>query len=270
VQNDGGERPYSAYTENFTGEWINNERFVYHSGLVDFDLHRYLETNAPHLSQYTDYILHWSGYYSINPKILLTLIEMQSGLISQGLSSEQSQDPLSGVASEQDFSAQVTEVLSELYHDFYVYQEKQQQRLIPANDSVNAATYALLNLLRADQSKDEFAFSVELKRAGFRDTFEQLFQTDLADESNATENTEAEALPPTGFVRLPWKTGESWHFGGVHTNTGGSVGAMSSLDFYDDPLAWGGDTSSFQVVASHAGTVTVFSSCSVRITASNG
>ncbi len=67
---------FSFYEANFSTQWISDHNFVYNSDLINFDLREYLKTNAPHLWQHTEFISHWSGYYSINPKVLLTLIDM--------------------------------------------------------------------------------------------------------------------------------------------------------------------------------------------------
>ncbi|MCH9698782.1 MAG: peptidoglycan DD-metalloendopeptidase family protein [Gammaproteobacteria bacterium] len=262
---------FSFYEPNFSEQWISDHHFVYNSDLVNFNLNEYLKTHAPHLLPYSEYISHWSGYYSISPKVILALIEMQSSMISQPGTPGSMDNPLEQLAEETGFNEQIKDVLAHLYSDFYQYQTNNQQRKSEVNDTVNAATYALMNLLRGDISKDEFASRVESDKTGFKDVYKQLFPNEATSELNKTVNIPQGAQPPAGFLQFPWKIGESWRFGGVHTTTGGATGAMSSLDFWEkNSGGWGSDTSSYFVTASHAGTVTVFSSCSVRVTAANG
>ena len=58
---------------------LNDELFLYGRDAEAFDLEAYLALNAPALRDKSEYLEHWSGYYSINPKVLLTLMAMQSG-----------------------------------------------------------------------------------------------------------------------------------------------------------------------------------------------
>ncbi len=58
---------------------LNDDLFLYGRDAEAFDLEAYLAVNAPALRDKSEYLEHWSGYYSINPKVLLTLMVMQSG-----------------------------------------------------------------------------------------------------------------------------------------------------------------------------------------------
>ncbi|WP_259561335.1 hypothetical protein [Shewanella baltica] len=61
---------------------FNNLMFLYGVDASQFDLADFIYVNAPDLIDKEEAITHWAGYYSINPKVILTLMEMQSQLIS--------------------------------------------------------------------------------------------------------------------------------------------------------------------------------------------
>jgi LasA protease len=80
------------------------------------------------------------------------------------------------------------------------------------------------------------------------------------------------AAAPANFLRLPWLVGQTgWSFNGVHSTTGGCPSATcgsprSSIDFSRGWPVWGTNTADARVLAMHGGTVTVFSSCNIRVT----
>src|SRR5215211_5501659 len=61
---------------------LANGQFVYGPNIGDFGIKTYLQENAPHLLKYADELYGRSEYYSLNPKIYLTLLEIHSHLIS--------------------------------------------------------------------------------------------------------------------------------------------------------------------------------------------
>ncbi len=58
---------------------LNDDLFLYGRDAEAFDLEAYLAVNARRCATRAEYLEHWSGYYSINPKVLLTLMVVQSG-----------------------------------------------------------------------------------------------------------------------------------------------------------------------------------------------
>jgi LasA protease len=68
-------------------------------------------------------------------------------------------------------------------------------------------------------------------------------------------------------MQLPWPTGQGWYSGGAHSNTGSGY-PYSSLDFNNGSGGWGSNTPWVQ--AAHAGTVTRYSACNIRVTHTSG
>ncbi len=223
--------------------------WVYDRSLLDFNLKNMLATDAPHLLPHADFLSHWCGYYSINPKVLLALAEMQSHLISGGVVSDR---PFADLVPVDGFRNQIKAMLQQLYP------------LVHNRLKLNGAQI-LVRLFHQTDVKQS-----ELNAEHFQAVYSALFPAQSRRMSSRTKDA-ASTTPPADMMELPWQLKRSWFFNGVHTWTGSREGVMSSIDFTRSwSLRWGDDTSPDLVTAAHAGTVTVFSSCFVRITAKNG
>src|SRR5690606_32291838 len=122
------------------------------------------------------------GYYSINPKVVLALMELNSGLMSAP-SQEKLQAPFAELSTASDFAGQLRDVLQQLSQRFYgfeAYQRRQTragaQRSGEPTGALNGASAALLGLLQDANSEP-----VVLKRTpslqAFTQHFAQLFST---------------------------------------------------------------------------------------------
>lgn len=126
---------------------FNNLIFLYGVDASQFDLADFIYVNVPDLIDKEEAITHWAGYYSINPKVILTLMEMQSQLISSP-TAEALNRPLGTLSDKQGFEEQLQDVLAQLSQRFYAYEESQLKGLYPpSTDAVNASSFALLALL---------------------------------------------------------------------------------------------------------------------------
>ncbi|MCU7819219.1 MAG: M23 family metallopeptidase [gamma proteobacterium symbiont of Lucinoma myriamae] len=224
--------------------------------MLSFDIQSYLENNAPHLAQYSETISHWSGRSSISPKIIITLIEMNTSLVSTIQWDETVlQDPLGDLSSETGFSEQIRDVASRL-SQFY-YQNIEQQ---------SPAQLALAHVLVKQDGV------VQYESADFSNVYYQLFPQPLikASEQIADYPSAASvANPPVNLLQFPFPVGESWAAGGTHSDTGGGP-PFSSMDFWKVYQNWGENTSNYWVSASTGGRVIKHSSCSVEVIDDSG
>src|SRR5687768_18611278 len=63
---------------------LSGQDLVYsYDEMFDFDIAAYLAKHAPHLVRHSESISHWAGYSSISPKVLIALMEQQSGVVSR-------------------------------------------------------------------------------------------------------------------------------------------------------------------------------------------
>lgn len=253
--------PLDLFADGFAARWIEDADFVYGPALLDFDVRAYLATAAPHLVPHAAAISHWAGHYSISPKVLLALLEMQSSAVSNAVALA---DPSAGLVAG-NAGEQIRNLLMSLFVDFYAFREASagQPR------ALNAATFALLNLFRSAAPAGISADVADVARTRFLDAYTRLFPSPAL--AAVVAEVPGGALPPSNFLQFPWKNNSSWFFNGTHTTSGSGSSPMSSIDFTRTwSLIWGNSTSTDYVVAAHAGVVTKYSDCNVRVTAPNG
>ncbi|WP_263143957.1 peptidoglycan DD-metalloendopeptidase family protein [Pseudomonas sp. RIT-PI-AD] len=214
-----------------------------------FDLAAYLREHAPALLPQAEVISHWAGYSSISPKVLLTLIEMHSAALSKPTAYALAH-PFGPLSTGKDFSAQVEEIALRLARDYY--QRLDARTLAPSS-------HALAGLLPAATGEADFAA-----------TYGRLFgQRPPTQDAKQRAQYYAAEVPPANLLQLPFPVGQSWGFGGSHTNTGSGNFPLSSLDFHDGGY-WGSDTSNKWVVAAAEGRAIRHSSCSVEVVHNGG
>ena len=107
---------------------IENELLIYTpQEMLSFNIEDYLQHNAPHLVEYAEIISHWCGYSSISPKIIITLIEYQTGLISNAQPDPNDiEKPLSSLSDSTGFSMQIKDVATQLADAYYSWRKDQQ------------------------------------------------------------------------------------------------------------------------------------------------
>ncbi|MGD9007805.1 MAG: fibronectin type III domain-containing protein, partial [Desulfobacteraceae bacterium] len=237
---------------------IENKLLVYTpQEMLSFNIEDYLLQNAPHLVEYAETISHWCGYSSISPKIIIALIEYQTGLISNKQPDlNDMQKPLSSLSDSTGFSMQVKDVAAQLADGYYSWRKNQQ----PSDQNI------LENFL--DQKSN---VQLKAQQQNFRNLYYQLFpEISESGDAQQLQSLVYGAAPTDNFLQLPYPVGESWNYGGSHTYNGSGDYPQSSLDFNGGSWSWGTDTSDLWVVAAHGGQVVVHSSCNVEVVGSDG
>lgn len=235
--------------------------------MFNFDIEQYLVSQAPHLLPYAETISHWAGYTSISPRVLLTLIDLQSQLISQP-DLTLLQQPLAGLSNADGFSAQLQDVADQLATRLY-------QREAAVSEFATAPAAALSYLFGVDSSKDAAVSQLQADQlSAFNQRYQQLFaesylQAPDTSSDSSTQNITTLAGPANGFLQFPFPLGQSWHVGGAHTNTGSGNYPMSSLDMSIGG-GWGSNQSNTWVAASAAGSFKRHSSCFAEVVHSGG
>lgn len=267
---------------------LSNGQYVYGPNVADFSVAEYLESNQTALGSKTLDIYGRANYYSINPRVYLTVIEMATGLVTRADAPESEiANPL-GLAGD-SFLAQL-DTLSEImnahyYRHLYDYSPQAASvrvlapvaladgTLLDIPPATNAGTYALLAGLAAVPSIDLTVALDDSHPDGFRQTYARLFPADdpLSEANHIYVPGEVgyQAAPPD-MLQLPYLRGETWTFNGVHNWTGTTGTDMSSIDFSKGWPSWGSDTSDMYVVAAAAGVPRRISDCYFRVTHSDG
>jgi LasA protease len=248
---------------------VSNRSFLYGPEVESFDLENYLARNAPKLRAKAELIDHWSGYYSINPKVVLTLAEMQSAVLTKP-DQRNLQAPFGTLSRARGFDGQLRDVLHRLSVFFYGFEANQAAAVSSTvTSNINGATAALVGVLKPSSTEMSAAEQGALLSA-FVQQFRVLFPDD-ASRLLAMETDVAPAIvalaPPANMMQMPWRRGYAWRSNGAHSHTG-SGWPLSSIDVAYDWPSWGSPT--YSVTAAHDGTARVMSRCQIRVTNPNG
>ncbi|GAA0341514.1 M23 family metallopeptidase [Bowmanella denitrificans] len=253
---------------------LDDAQYVLSGALLNEDWSAFFTQRVPALVDYQDVIMHWSGIASINPKLLVALIEHQSQMLSTPEKADL-QRPFGNLSDALVFSEQVRDIAGQLSRRFYAYQHLQAET-DKVSLPVSSATLALASLLQKNSAKpfnkDNAKLSADHAQPlrDFLATYKRLF--DGPRESVLLTDSEAKAESGDQQIQafsmnLPWSSGYAWYSGGAHSNTGSGY-PYSSLDFNNGSGGWGSNTPWVQ--AAHAGTVSRYSSCNIRITHASG
>ncbi|MDP4985646.1 M23 family metallopeptidase [Pseudoalteromonas tunicata] len=250
---------------------IDSNTFLFNNQLNQIDWPNYFALHAPSLLAKQEVILHWAGYSSVNPKLLIALIELQSQLISTPDEANVEQ-PLKGLSNEVGFDKQVKDIALQLSARFYAFEQALSDNKISQLQSNTPATLALQSLFSAsEQQTEQTNQPAQSKFNQLLSSYAQISNGEslLIDINNrqlaASEQASIQAA--SFYMSFPWPSGSAWYSGGAHSNTGSGY-PFSSLDFNNGSGGWGSNTPWVQ--ASHGGQVTRYSACNIRVTHSSG
>lgn len=256
-------------------DMTSDERILPDSDVVfsvtaaDFDVQNFVLTNNGYLNQYREYlqsngwtngageVIRIATDNSINPRVLLALIELESGWVSgQPSNIAQEEYPLGYV----DFQyrglyRQMSWAVQSLSHGYYGWRAGTLSHLtfkdgssLRLNPSLNAGSVAVLYTLALTRNRDDWIIAV----GQFTNLFNAMFGDPWERDANL-------ALLPGGLTQppliLPFERGKTWSF------TGGPHGAWErdsvpvALDFSPPADVRGCNISSEWVVAPAAGKV---------------
>ncbi len=247
--------PIVQATENL----IADKQFIYTPReMLTFDVPAYLKRHAPHMLDKAEVITHWSGYYSVSPKILLTIMEMKTGILSQQNRSNRPY-PFGDLSARSGFNSQVEDIARRLADAYYRKVDEEKFNLVFSGGDI--ASHSLSQLLNQSEQSE------------FKNVFLRLFPKQQSDTDLSGIRKflvyENGMVPPENLLQLPFPVGQDWYFGGAHTNTGSGNYPLSSLDM-NNGGSWGSDTSSKWAVAAAAGTAIRHSSCFVEVLHESG
>ncbi len=230
---------------------LRDEHAVWDTNRLSVDAAKATIASSPKLASHSELVLDRAGFHSISP-LLLAVLAAQSDVLD-------AQPPRD----------QVDAFIAAVARMFYLGRSN-----AAPNTRMTAAAVSQLNTMSfgLDAIARTFVFGADESRLSrLVDAYVEQFGTPISRDSGFTE-----AAAPANFLRLPWLVGQTgWSFNGVHSNTGGCPNPVctsprSSIDFSRGWPAWNSVTSDSPVHAAHAGTVSVASSCNLRIANANG
>ncbi len=239
------------------------EHIVYRpQEMLTFSVADYLRQHARHLLPHAELISHVAGETSVSPRLLLALMEQQSGLLSNRKPTKQQwAAPFGTLSSKYGFRAQLEDVSQQLFSAIYQTAPQQLKRTDNAAIDGEIAQHAMARFMEKEASVSGKKATQELVT-----TYQKLFPDVVFSETIDTTNKAAAPMlaPPFELLQLAWPVGQSWVSGGAHTTTGSGSYPLSSLDFNDGGY-WGDNLSNKWVTSAAPGTVKVHSSCNVEV-----
>ncbi len=211
----------------------------------------------------------------INPRVLLTLIELKSHLLSGSPGSPiDAASPLYAMGKYDPdyvgFAAQLRWAVDELSKGFYDrYNGINEEQIVLGDGTVitappdmNAATFAIQRFLALDTDREQWESWVSGGPDGFYATYSRLFGAPSADRPHMPASAQG-----LSDLRLPWGNGETWYYtGGPHRSKNVQYAAV---DFA--PGGGSGCRSVSQWVRAAKGGRVVYARCNfVRIDHGNG
>lgn len=138
---------------------ISDDQFVFNNELSLLDWDSIFASYFPHLKPHQETIMHYAGYYSINPKLLISMIESQSKLVTSP-SEKAYLFPFGNLSKNKGFKSQIKDVSSQLSKRFYAYKKLtlnvDKNNFVLRNNvtSNSAATIAIASMLTSNNKTE--------------------------------------------------------------------------------------------------------------------
>lgn len=246
AQVDHSEQNEPAEPYNFSPglNLIPDAELVYGPALGDFNVRDFIEMQAGYLADYSEevgetcmsgaqIVEYISLLYSVNPRLLLAVLEYRSHWVSEALPEYQGEYPINAAQSERDgLFRQLSWAANELNRGFYIHEagalgsfNLPDGTVIDVENDLNHASAALQYFfgLFMDQHDWELAVSPLGLYTSYMRLFGDPFQFEWMDLYPA------DLQQPV--LQLPFAQGERWHFtSGPHSAWGDGAG-WAALDF---------------------------------------
>lgn len=209
-------------------------QFVYGPNAADFDLPAYLAQHSPALASLAQDLEDKATYYSLNPRLLLTILEMRSGAVrARGPLTRSQIDRIVDYCDVVGYDEQLFKLGDALIRAYYgrLYGPMPEAGgaialtladgtsvSVPAE--TNAATLAVLTALAPLSFPAEWRALLSADDpAGFLATYRRLFpESDPLDDSNRVIPL---SPPPASLLKLPYACQDTWWFTGGPHDSGG-------------------------------------------------
>jgi murein DD-endopeptidase MepM/ murein hydrolase activator NlpD len=232
---------------------IPDSALVYGPASILFDLNAFAGSWSSHLSAYSEtvdgvelsgpgIVLQVAQQYSVDPRLLLTVLELQGGWVrSSNVSADARVYPVGHFApGYEGLFSQLSWAADQLNLGYYRWKAGwagpfvfADGRVVPAGTGINAATAGVAQLF--SQLTGIEPWRELMSEGGFAATYRDLF----GDPFLMAIEPLVPASPDTPAMQLPIESGTTWSFtGGPHAAWGGGA-AWAALDFAPPGFALG-------------------------------
>jgi murein DD-endopeptidase MepM/ murein hydrolase activator NlpD len=220
--------------------------------MENFSTRGYLAKRAPHLILHAEIIEGSAAHTRISPKVLIALMEQESGIVSRRRANPNALiRPFGKLSTKNGFRSQILDVAERLQG----LVQSQRGAALSAKAGFSAIDPIQAIYSQSGKNPNAAGFS---GRVQFPSTYANLFNEIWGTEAkpNVLDRVSMKAIPSTTLLALPYAVGSSYStLWGPHPNASSSI--MSSIDF---KMPAGS-----KILASAAGTVTVHGTCGVTI-----
>ncbi|MCZ6528915.1 MAG: dockerin type I domain-containing protein [Chloroflexi bacterium] len=220
---------------------VSDGQFVWGPNVGDFNIEAFLADRRSPLVEYAADIELWASYSSVNPKVLIAILELRQGWVSG----------ISYSIPEEEIRTTIEDTAMSLASTFYEHLHtwgalRPAFTPVPAfgpsvllhdgsaaslDPSQSSGTVALMAAMAADIAPEGYESKFAGMTRDFRAIFGAMFpESDPLDTSNeiVPQNT-----PPDNLFQLPFPLGAEWVASGPHSWNGGSwPPPFSSIDFF--------------------------------------
>ena len=224
---------------------IPDSELVYSPGNIPFDAASFIRQQGGYLAGYSEEIENraLSGAqilqritrdYSVNPRLLLAVLEYQSGWLTNPKPTEAEKEYPMGLINPQrkDLFSQLSWAANELNRGYYLYRVNgvsswlvSDGSVVPVDPTINAGTAGVQNLFAALYDRDGWEQAVSAE--GLFATYEELFGYPF--------DYAIEPLLPSGLtqpmMQLPFESDKVWAFTSGPHGAWGDGTAWGALDF---------------------------------------
>ena len=254
---------------------LTKQQIIYdYDEMLNFDLDGYLKSQAPHLLEHAEVISHYAGYSSISPKLLIALMEQESGVVTDSKTQAKLDRPFGILSSKVGFREQVEDISSRLASEFYKGHSFSEtginEKLTTDRDAIKALKAILAPKYQSNADSALKANETAHHKAVI--SVGQLYNKLFGDSDHkvkARTANQSKIANIDNYFQLPYLVGETWRNGGSHTNTGSGSYPQSSLDF-NDGGRWGDNLRHIWVTAAAPGRVKYHSSCFMEVIHEDG
>lgn len=239
--------------------------------MFEFDIPAWLARRAPHLLPYSESISHWAGYSGISPKVLIALMEQQSGIVStRGIRRNGLDRPFGALSKKVGFNAQTMDIAQALRQSLYAPEHASRQAAI---GPVVLSKANPLQVLRVSAGEGLVSAAIN-GDVGFQQAYASLFNEPrrtkpINQQTSATVAGDVSTRATSFYLQFPFQINQTWTIGGAHTSSGSGTFPMNAIDMWKSG-GWGSNQSANKVVASALGTFKKHSSCLAEITHADG
>ncbi len=269
-----------SYQLEFDTSLVSDGQFVWGPNVRDFDIGAYLSDRGSPLAAFSPDIELWASYSSVNPKVLMAILELRHGWVS-GISYSIPEEEIRSTI--EDTAMGLATTFYEHLHTWgarrpaftpvpsfgpsVLLQDGSAASLDPSQSS---GTVALLAAMAADIAPAGYESKFAGVTRDFRSIFGAMFpESDLLDTSNDIEPQNA---PPDNMFQLPFPLGAEWVASGPHSwNGGSSQPPFSSIDFFTGGSSCAAPPNQYAVAAAYGSVIRPYGySCWLEIDHGSG